>query len=68
VRAVRNRHGTANRRRRFEGNARAETEPLHHCATCGATELTNPNLEFRVSRDGEEYCLTHLPNATKVEA
>jgi membrane associated rhomboid family serine protease len=67
VRAARNRHGTANRRRRFEGNARAEAEPLHHCATCGATELTNPNLEFRVSRDGEEYCLVHLPSASKVQ-
>ena len=31
------------------------------CATCGATELTDPNLEFRVARDGEEYCLAHLP-------
>jgi membrane associated rhomboid family serine protease len=69
VRAARLRHGTANRRRRFEGDARAaETDALHRCATCGATELTNPNLEFRVSRDGEEYCLTHLPSATKVEA
>ena len=38
-------------------------EPLHKCATCGATELTDPNLEFRVSRDGEEYCMQHLPGA-----
>ena len=68
VRAARNRQQTATRRRRFEENARPEEEALHHCATCGATELTNPNLEFRVSRDGEEYCLAHLPSATKVEA
>ncbi|MDQ3115244.1 MAG: rhomboid family intramembrane serine protease [Verrucomicrobiota bacterium] len=63
VRAARNRHQTANRRRRFEETARPEDEALHRCATCGATELTNPNLEFRVSRDGEEYCLAHLPSA-----
>ena len=68
VRAARNRKQTATRRRRFEGNARSEEEALHRCANCGATELTNPNLEFRVSRDGEEYCLAHLPSATKVEA
>ncbi|MEO7166557.1 MAG: rhomboid family intramembrane serine protease [Spartobacteria bacterium] len=68
VRAARNRQQTAHRRRRFEEEARPEEEALHHCATCGATELTNPALEFRVSRDGEEYCLEHLPSATQVEA
>jgi hypothetical protein len=67
VRAARNRHGTATRRRRFEEKARPESEALHHCANCGATELTNPNLEFRVARDGEEYCLAHLPSASKVQ-
>ena len=68
VRAARNRHETVTRRRRFEEKSRPEEEALHHCAICGATELTNPNLEFRVSRDGEEYCLAHLPSTTKVEA
>jgi membrane associated rhomboid family serine protease len=68
LRAARNRQQTASRRRRFEENARPDEEALHRCANCGATELTNPNLEFRVSRDGEEYCLAHLPSASKVEA
>ncbi len=36
-------------------------EALHRCAICGATEVTDPNLEFRVARNGEEYCLPHLP-------
>ncbi|MGI8889538.1 MAG: rhomboid family intramembrane serine protease [Chthoniobacterales bacterium] len=67
VRNVRNRQQVTGRRKRFEEDARPEDEALHHCATCGATELTNANLEFRVSRDGEEYCLPHLPSATKVE-
>jgi membrane associated rhomboid family serine protease len=65
---ARNRQQIASRRRRFEAAARSEAEALHHCATCGATEITNPNLEFRVARDGEEYCLAHLPSATRVEA
>jgi len=47
---------------------RSEDEALHRCAHCGATELTNPSLEFRVARDGEEYCLAHLPSAAKVDA
>jgi len=68
IRAARNRQQIATRRRRFEGKARPEDEALHRCANCGATELTNPNLEFRVSRDGEEYCLAHLPSATQVGA
>jgi membrane associated rhomboid family serine protease len=69
VRAARNRHEIVDRRKRFAEKSRPEDEALHHCATCGATELSNPNLEFRVARDGEEYCLAHLPSAVaKVEA
>src|SRR5262249_44589886 len=68
VRAARNRQEVPDRRRRLAERGRPEEEPLHHCATCGGAELTNPNLEFRVSRDGEECCLAHLPSAAKVEA
>lgn len=50
------------RRARFADESIAD-ETLHHCATCGATEQSSPNLEFRVARDGEEYCLAHLPSA-----
>jgi membrane associated rhomboid family serine protease len=52
------------RRQRFESESRsAVSEPLHKCKVCGATEVTDPNREFRVARDGEEYCLEHLPSA-----
>lgn len=68
VRDVRNRQQVTGRRQRFEEAAQPEDEALHHCATCGATEQTNPNLEFRVARDGEEYCLSHLPSASQVGA
>jgi membrane associated rhomboid family serine protease len=63
VYAARHRHEVSTRRRRFESQSRSETEPLHKCAVCGATELSDPNLEFRVARDGEEYCIAHLPKA-----
>src|SRR5438105_12867749 len=62
VRAARHRHETVGRRRRFAETSRPEEEALHRCAVCGATEQTNANLEFRVARDGEEYCLDHLPS------
>ena len=60
---ARHRHEVSSRRRRFEVQPRNETEPLHKCAVCGATELSDSNLDFRVARDGEEYCLAHLPKA-----
>src|SRR5229473_5434825 len=60
---ARHRQEVSTRRRRFESDARSEAEPLHKCAVCGATELSDPNLDFRVARDGEEYCMAHLPKA-----
>ena len=36
-------------------------EPLHRCEICGMTEGSQPDGEFRVSSDGKEYCLAHLP-------
>jgi membrane associated rhomboid family serine protease len=60
---ARHRREVSTRRRRFDAEVRSEAEPLHKCATCGATEVTDANLEFRVARDGEEYCLAHLPRA-----
>jgi membrane associated rhomboid family serine protease len=65
---ARHRHEVTARRRRFEGQSRSETESIHKCAVCGATELSDPNLEFRVARDGEEYCVPHLPGAQTAPA
>ena len=62
VRDARQRREVSGRRQRFEAaTRRTADEPLHSCAVCGATELTDPNLEFRVARNGEEYCIPHLP-------
>jgi len=60
---ARHRQEVSSRRKRFEDDARSAADPLHKCAVCGATELSDPNLEFRVARDGEEYCMKHLPSA-----
>jgi membrane associated rhomboid family serine protease len=51
------------RRKKFDDLSRSDAEPLHKCAVCGRTELTDPDLEFRVARNGEEYCMDHLPSA-----
>jgi hypothetical protein len=64
INAARQRREISHRQQRFESVSRnAAAEPLHTCAVCGATELTDPNLEFRVARNGEEYCVPHLPAA-----
>lgn len=64
IREARDRSETQARRRRFEAKAAIpEDEPMHRCAVCGRTELQSPDLEFRVARDGHEYCLEHLPKA-----
>jgi hypothetical protein len=63
VQAVRHRRGVTERRRRFEVQSKPDTESLHKCAVCGRTEVTDPDLDFRVSSDGHEYCMAHLPSA-----
>jgi hypothetical protein len=61
-RNARTRRQVADRRRKFEvAKASAPGETLHNCAVCHRTEVTNPELDFRVARDGQEYCREHLP-------
>lgn len=43
------------RRQKFDRDTVISTT-FHECATCGATEKTHPEREFRVAADGEEYC------------
>jgi hypothetical protein len=50
----------AERRSRFARSAPEDT--LHRCETCGITEGSHPEAEFRVASDGKEYCTEHLPS------
>ena len=48
--------------RRNAGKSGEEVaETLHCCETCGRTEISHPDLDFRVTRSGSEYCREHLP-------
>jgi hypothetical protein len=49
------------RKRKFDKNKLDDGEAFHRCKTCGQTEVSNPELEFRMAADGEEYCEDHLP-------
>jgi len=57
------RQEVAGRRRRFETALPSGEEAMHTCAVCGRTELVAPDLDFRVAKDGQEYCVDHLPKA-----
>ncbi len=66
---ARHRRQVASRRERYDSDVRSSSdEPLHKCKTCGKTERDDPYLEFRVARDGEEYCVPHLPSAQAAAA
>ena len=36
-------------------------DSLHHCEVCHRTEQSDRDLHFRVTADGKEYCVEHLP-------
>lgn len=36
---------------------------LHCCHLCGRTEMSAPDLVFRVAKDGNEYCKDHIPRS-----
>lgn len=50
----------AQRRRGFNAKKLPKEEAFHRCAVCGKTEISDPGLEFRIGKDGEEYCAEHL--------
>lgn len=55
-------------RARFHGSEPTSGgESFHCCTQCGRTEVSDPDLVFRVARDGEEYCVDHLPRSNSIE-
>ena len=54
------------RRAKFVSQARgAEATTVHRCKICERTEVSDPDLDFRVAADGNEYCLDHLDEQGK---
>jgi membrane associated rhomboid family serine protease len=63
-RDARHRKTVTTRRREFEKATEPESPALHRCAVCGRTEISHPDLDFRVGNDGSDYCVEHLPGKT----
>lgn len=55
--AIKMRAEVSARRRKFEEARAPAMEAMHHCASCGKTEKDDEALVFRVTDDGEEYCV-----------
>ncbi|MBT8045325.1 MAG: hypothetical protein KJO79_10280 [Verrucomicrobiae bacterium] len=53
--------GSLARRKSFQPD-RSEDEAFHRCDVCGATDITHPEEDFRVGKDGNDYCSKHLPD------
>lgn len=48
------------RRRKFQKDSYMDGDAFHRCAECARTDLSDPELEFRMASDGKEYCTEHL--------
>jgi len=46
----------AGRRARFQSRQISPHEVFHRCSGCGISDRDHPETDFRVGRDGEEYC------------
>lgn len=61
LRTIRQKGQVRVRRETFAANSLPPAEHFNRCEICGRTDTTNPELEFRVTEDGKEYCSEHLP-------
>lgn len=56
-----NRSAVSARRMKFQAHTKTSQQTtLHQCAICKRSEQSDPDLEFRVAKDDEEYCVDHL--------
>lgn len=49
------------RKKAFTGGKTSGAQAFHACAVCRRTDVSDPQLEFRVGKNGEEYCTDHSP-------
>jgi hypothetical protein len=49
------------RKKVFQSAKLGASGAFHTCAVCGKTDVSHPQLEFRIGADGGDYCMEHLP-------
>jgi len=53
--------GNAARRSKFKDLEDSNGGAFNTCEICGATDVSHPDQDFRVGKDGQDYCVEHLP-------
>ena len=61
LKQLRHRAEVGSRRTRFNANSLTIEDSFHRCSVCGRTDVSDPELDFRITDDGVEYCGEHLP-------
>lgn len=61
IRHCRHRSKVGINRTRFKANSLTVADSFHRCSVCGRTDTSDPDLDFRITEDGIEYCSDHLP-------
>ncbi len=54
---------SSQRRKRFNANKLNPSQAFHTCVICQRNDIDDPEAEFRIGPDGNEYCTEHLPKA-----
>ena len=62
---LRHRSVAAARKKKFELDQVPDDEVFHRCAKCGKTEQSDPEAEFVVEDDDEEYCTDCLDSSVQ---
>jgi len=52
---------SAERKKNFKAAQTPAGEAFYTCCVCKRTDVSDPQLEFRVGSDAQEYCMEHLP-------
>ncbi|NIP97025.1 MAG: hypothetical protein GWO24_27770 [Akkermansiaceae bacterium] len=61
---AREREHTAARQADFRTRSKPSGASFHTCANCGATDLSHPDRDFRITEDERELCDTCLASET----
>lgn len=61
IRNTKERGKAASRKAKFQAEmGEPDGQAFHNCNSCGISDITNPEMEFRVSESGEEFCIPCL--------
>lgn len=56
IREMKGKAKVAERRNRFEAAQMPESDAMHTCSVCGKTDVSDPQLGFRVTASGDDIC------------